>query len=220
MATKKTRGRQKIEMKRIEKEEDRLITFSKRRSGIYKKANELVTLTGANIGIVMFSPTGKAFSFGHPSIEVVANRFMGGHQPECDPIDLQLEAHRKVRINELNQDHSNLLNQLEAEKERGKLLKQMTDGIETKGWWDTPVNQLKEEELYQMHDSLDELERSLLNEICLKTSGDFGASSSLMAPPPNLDQATNLFSMNNPNEASPPCSAFPQNYGDSLTNQF
>ncbi|XP_017192865.1 agamous-like MADS-box protein AGL62 [Malus domestica] len=40
MEAKKTRGRQKTEMKRIEKEDDRLVVFSKRRSGIYKKATE------------------------------------------------------------------------------------------------------------------------------------------------------------------------------------
>ncbi|ESR34586.1 hypothetical protein CICLE_v10006958mg [Citrus x clementina] len=70
----KTRGRQKIEIKKIENEDDRMITFSKRRSGIHKKASELVTLTGAEIGIVVFSPSGKPFSFGHPSLEAVANQ--------------------------------------------------------------------------------------------------------------------------------------------------
>ncbi|KAM0986000.1 hypothetical protein ACFX13_013457 [Malus domestica] len=47
MEAKKTRGRQKTEMKRIEKEDDRLVVFSKRRSGIYKKATELGALCGA-----------------------------------------------------------------------------------------------------------------------------------------------------------------------------
>ncbi|KAH9679303.1 Agamous-like MADS-box protein AGL61 [Citrus sinensis] len=51
-----------------------MITFSKRRSGIHKKASELVTLTGAEIGIVVFSPSGKPISFGHPSLEAVANQ--------------------------------------------------------------------------------------------------------------------------------------------------
>ncbi|ESR34593.1 hypothetical protein CICLE_v10006427mg [Citrus x clementina] len=55
MVSPKTRGRQKIEIKKIENEDDRMITFSKRRSGIHKKASELVTLTGAEIGIVRIS---------------------------------------------------------------------------------------------------------------------------------------------------------------------
>ncbi|ESR34578.1 hypothetical protein CICLE_v10006588mg [Citrus x clementina] len=58
MAAKKTKGRQKIEMKKIENEGGRLITFSKRRSGIYKKASELMTLTGSKIAILLFSLLG------------------------------------------------------------------------------------------------------------------------------------------------------------------
>ena len=64
-------------------EEGRL-TFSKRRSGIYKKASELATLTGSEIAILVFSQSGKPFSFGHPSIEAVANRFVGLNQPAND----------------------------------------------------------------------------------------------------------------------------------------
>ncbi|KAK9177868.1 hypothetical protein WN943_027058 [Citrus x changshan-huyou] len=45
-----------IEMMKIENEDDRIITLSKRRSGIYKKANELVTLTNAEIGVVVPPP--------------------------------------------------------------------------------------------------------------------------------------------------------------------
>ncbi|XP_044512434.1 agamous-like MADS-box protein AGL62 [Mangifera indica] len=220
MATKKTKGKQKVEMKIIEKEKARLITFSKRKSGIYKKASELVTLTGVEVGVVVFSPTGKAFSFGHPSIEVVTNRFMGGQPPKGDPTHLQLEARHNERIDKLNQDYNNFLNQLEAEEERGKLLKEMRNGMETQGWWDTPIDQLNMKELHQIHATLDELEKSLLNEICIKTGGDLGASSSFMAPPPNPNQTINPFSVNNTTTTDPSHSFFPQNYGGFLPNQF
>jgi hypothetical protein len=51
-----------MEMKSIENQEVRLVTFSKRWSSIYKKASELVTLTGAEILFVVFSPAGIPFS--------------------------------------------------------------------------------------------------------------------------------------------------------------
>ncbi|KAK8536118.1 hypothetical protein V6N13_027547 [Hibiscus sabdariffa] len=38
---KKTRGKQMIDMKIIEKEDEKLITLSKRRSGIYEKLSEI-----------------------------------------------------------------------------------------------------------------------------------------------------------------------------------
>ncbi|KAJ3672557.1 hypothetical protein LUZ60_007278 [Juncus effusus] len=69
-------GRQKIEIKKIENEEARQVCLSKRRSGLFKKASELSTLCGAEIGIVVFSQAGKAFSFGHPSVDAVADRFL------------------------------------------------------------------------------------------------------------------------------------------------
>ncbi|KAH9648559.1 Agamous-like MADS-box protein AGL61 [Citrus sinensis] len=64
-------------MKKIENEDGRLITFSKRTSGIYRKVSELVTLTVSAIARLVFSQSGKPFSFGNPSIEAVANRFLG-----------------------------------------------------------------------------------------------------------------------------------------------
>ena len=132
MVAKKTRGRQNIEMKKIENEDDRMMTFSKRRSGIYKKASELVTLTGAEIGIVLFSLSGKPFTFGHPSLEAVANRFLGSSQEHPnDNTHPLVEAHRRVRINELNQQHNELLRQVDEEKAREKILKQNRKGRET-----------------------------------------------------------------------------------------
>ncbi|KAL7206311.1 hypothetical protein ACSBR2_019093 [Camellia fascicularis] len=72
----KSKGRQKIEMTRISKESNLLVTFSKRRSGLFKKASELCTLYGAEIAIIVFSPGKKAFSFGHPCVVTVVDRFL------------------------------------------------------------------------------------------------------------------------------------------------
>uniref|UniRef100_A0A7N2MJS5 MADS-box domain-containing protein n=1 Tax=Quercus lobata TaxID=97700 RepID=A0A7N2MJS5_QUELO len=116
MESKKTKGKQKIEMKKIDKEVS-LVTFSKRRFGINKKASELVTLCGAEVGVVVFSPAGKPFSFGHPSVESVANRFLKRNPPQAqeDSSTHTLEAqYWRVRINELNQQCDELLRQLEA----------------------------------------------------------------------------------------------------------
>jgi hypothetical protein len=62
-----TTGRQKIEIRPIESEDARQVCFSKRRVGLFKKASELTILCGAEAAAVVFSPAGKAFSFGNPS---------------------------------------------------------------------------------------------------------------------------------------------------------
>ncbi|KAK8494715.1 hypothetical protein V6N12_074532 [Hibiscus sabdariffa] len=59
---KKTRGKQKIQMKIIEKEDEKFVTLSKRRSGIYKKISEITVLCGQNIVFICFSPEGTTVS--------------------------------------------------------------------------------------------------------------------------------------------------------------
>lgn len=74
-------GGRKIEMKRIENEEARQVCFSKRRQGLFKKASELSILCGAKVGSVVFSTSGRSYSFGHPSIDVVAKQFLNSGTP-------------------------------------------------------------------------------------------------------------------------------------------
>lgn len=51
-----------------------------------------MTLIRVDIGVMVFSPVGKTFFFGHPSIEVVANYFMGRQPPNGDPTHLLLRS--------------------------------------------------------------------------------------------------------------------------------
>ncbi|CAI0444121.1 unnamed protein product [Linum tenue] len=52
-------GRGKIAIKRIENQTTRQVTFSKRRNGLLKKTHELSVLCDAQIGLIIFSSTGK-----------------------------------------------------------------------------------------------------------------------------------------------------------------
>jgi hypothetical protein len=54
----KGKGRRKIEMKKMSNQSNLQVTFSKRRSGIFKKASELSTLCGVDLALVGFSPSG------------------------------------------------------------------------------------------------------------------------------------------------------------------
>lgn len=56
-------GRGKIEIKRIENANSRQVTFSKRRNGLLKKAQELSILCDAEVAVIIFSNTGKLFEF-------------------------------------------------------------------------------------------------------------------------------------------------------------
>ncbi|XP_006656482.1 MADS-box transcription factor 16 [Oryza brachyantha] len=63
-------GRGKIEIKRIENATNRQVTYSKRRTGIMKKARELTVLCDAQVAIIMFSSTGKYHEFCSPSTDI------------------------------------------------------------------------------------------------------------------------------------------------------
>nr|WQG15643.1 APETALA3/DEFICIENSAP3/DEF [Rhus chinensis] len=60
-------ARGKIQIKRIENSTNRQVTYSKRRNGIFKKANELSVLCDAKVSIIMLSSTGKLHEYISPS---------------------------------------------------------------------------------------------------------------------------------------------------------
>ncbi|KAJ8565081.1 hypothetical protein K7X08_001541 [Anisodus acutangulus] len=68
-------GRGKIEMKRIENTNSRQVTFSKRRQGLLKKANALAILCDAEVGVIVFSNTGKLYEFASSSMEHILARY-------------------------------------------------------------------------------------------------------------------------------------------------
>ncbi|RZC82210.1 hypothetical protein C5167_045000 [Papaver somniferum] len=56
-------GRGKIVIRRIDNTTSRQVTFSKRRNGLLKKARELSILCDAEVGLMIFSSTGKLYEF-------------------------------------------------------------------------------------------------------------------------------------------------------------
>ncbi|KAK9666617.1 hypothetical protein RND81_14G198300 [Saponaria officinalis] len=68
-------GRGKIVIKRIDNTTSRQVTFSKRRSGLLKKAKELSILCDAEIGLIIFSSTGKLYDFASSNMKSVIERY-------------------------------------------------------------------------------------------------------------------------------------------------
>ncbi|KAG8660422.1 hypothetical protein MANES_02G156400v8 [Manihot esculenta] len=70
-------GRVKLEIKKIENNTNRQVTFSKRRNGLIKKAYELSILCDIDIALIMFSPSGRLSHFsGKKRIEDVFARYV------------------------------------------------------------------------------------------------------------------------------------------------
>lgn len=112
-------GRKKIEIKKV-RDSSRQVTFSKRRNGIFKKAHELATLCAAQVAIIMFSPGGKPYSFGIPTVDSVTDRFFNPCLPPPLPspqIDPGVADEK-----DLNEELNEILKQLDIEKKRGEMI--------------------------------------------------------------------------------------------------
>ncbi|KAL6347495.1 hypothetical protein AAG906_026017 [Vitis piasezkii] len=167
MATvRKSKGRQKVEMTKMTKESNLQVTFSKRRSGLFKKASELCTLCGAETAIIVFSPGKKVYSFGHPCVESIIDRFlMRNPLPNSGALQL-FEAHRTTNVRNLNVQLTQLaevLNQLEAEKKRGEILGQIR-ASQGQCWWEAPIDELSLFELQQLKVSMEELKKIVVSQ--------------------------------------------------------
>ncbi|XP_074274308.1 MADS-box transcription factor 23-like isoform X1 [Silene latifolia] len=68
-------GRGKIEIKKIENKSSRQVTFSKRRNGLFKKAEELSVLCACDIAVIVYSSTGRLFKFSNLSMEQILDRY-------------------------------------------------------------------------------------------------------------------------------------------------
>ncbi|GLJ26988.1 hypothetical protein SUGI_0528650 [Cryptomeria japonica] len=68
-------GRGKIEIKKIENTTNRQVTFSKRRSGLFKKAKEISILCAADVAVIVFNNTGRLFDFASSSMKRILERY-------------------------------------------------------------------------------------------------------------------------------------------------
>ncbi|XP_008785760.2 agamous-like MADS-box protein AGL29 [Phoenix dactylifera] len=123
MVRRTSTGRRKIEIKRIEDEQTRQVTFSKRRNGLFKKASELSTLCGAQVGILVYSPGGRPYSFGQPGFEEVSNRFIPHNSMMTSPNPIG-GAQDNVVEQQLNCRCMEITSRLEAAKTEGAMLKE------------------------------------------------------------------------------------------------
>ncbi|KAL3741530.1 hypothetical protein ACJRO7_017057 [Eucalyptus globulus] len=154
-------GRRKIEIELVTDSCTRQVTFSKRRTGLFKKANELAILCAIQIAIIVFSPGGKPFSFGHPNVESIVHRFLNQEKAPDEGTSKDAESRDASKTDDnLNQQILDLLKRLNAEEKRGEMLeKALKAKRAAKG--QPPIDQLGLPELGQLKRSLEDLREKL-----------------------------------------------------------
>ncbi|CAL9246067.1 unnamed protein product [Arabidopsis halleri] len=110
-------GRGKIAIKRINNSTSRQVTFSKRRNGLLKKAKELAILCDAEVGVIIFSSTGRLYDFSSSSMKSVIERYSdakGETSSENDPAsEIQFwqkeAAILKRQLHNLQENHRQMM---------------------------------------------------------------------------------------------------------------
>ncbi|KAK8618149.1 hypothetical protein V6N13_116019 [Hibiscus sabdariffa] len=158
-------GRVKLKIKRLESYSNRQVTYSKRRTGILKKAKELSILCDIHIILLMFSPTGKPTLFhgARSNIEEVIAKFAQLRPQERAKRKLEsLEALKKTFMkldHDLNiQDFlgatSRSVEEMANEASRFRAL--LAEVHKRLSYWSNPDKIDNVEHLRQMEDSLRE----------------------------------------------------------------
>nr|XP_023928416.1 agamous-like MADS-box protein AGL11 isoform X2 [Quercus suber] len=96
-------GRRKIEIKRIENNTKRQVSFCKRRNGLLKKACELSVLCDAEVALLIFSSRGRLYEYANNSTKSTIERYKNA----ClDSSETSSIAETNTQVNEYYQQES------------------------------------------------------------------------------------------------------------------
>ncbi|KAK7266806.1 hypothetical protein RIF29_19462 [Crotalaria pallida] len=138
------------------------VTFSKRRSRLFKKASELSTLCGAKVGLVFFSPKGKAFSFGHPNVDTVIDHYLMRAPQHNVRIMQFIEARRNVNVGELNSQITQINGEIEIQKHHNTNMKVKLKETQEQVWWASPIEEMNARQLDCYELALENLKNTII----------------------------------------------------------
>jgi hypothetical protein len=155
---KKTTGRKKIEIKKLEKDSNKQVTFSKRRQGLFRKASELCILCDVRASIIVFSPADKLYSFGQPNTDAILNSYINGTTEFVDAKSIEDSS----TYTEYNGQYEDALKMLEMEKKKLADIKNLAKTWNRGDWWNDSIDNMSIDQLEQFMISLYELRNKLL----------------------------------------------------------
>ncbi|KAI5579406.1 hypothetical protein BDE02_08G087300 [Populus trichocarpa] len=154
-------GRGRVQLKRIENKINRQVTFSKRRTGLLKKAHEISVLCDAEVALIVFSHKGKLFEYStNACMEKILERHerysYAERQLVATDLDSQgnwtLEYNRlKAKVELLQRNHRHYLGE-DLDSVSLKELQNLEQQI------DTALKLIRERKNHLMYQSISELQ--------------------------------------------------------------
>ncbi|XP_031108546.1 agamous-like MADS-box protein AGL61 [Ipomoea triloba] len=124
-----TRGQHRVPLARIENEVHGLVTFSKRRTILFKKASEMSTLCGTEIAMVVFSPSGKPFTFSNADMNTVLTKYFGEiPTTEANIAEPIIRAHQEAKMRAMTSQINILEAQIDEEMLVNRALREAKKG--------------------------------------------------------------------------------------------
>nr|ADJ67240.1 MADS box transcription factor 10 [Oncidium hybrid cultivar] len=122
-------GRGRVQLKRIENKINRQVTFSKRRSGLLKKAHEISVLCDADVALIIFSTKGKLYEY---STESCMERILERYERYCYA-EKALQTAEPESHGDICREYGKLKSKIEAlQKSRSHLMGDKLDTLSTK----------------------------------------------------------------------------------------
>ncbi|KAL0005348.1 hypothetical protein SO802_012909 [Lithocarpus litseifolius] len=194
--TKKTQGRQKIEVKQLEGTK-RQVTFSKRRAGLFKKASELCVLCGAEVAVMVITEKekenekgkGKTYCFGHPDVDTVLNRYLSENNNDNNIYNDNsgFGDSLPVDVNEFNRQYAEAEKVLEKEKRH---LEEIEQKVKERGgglWWDEALDEnMGLEEMHHYKWALQEVRKKVVDRLNEMRMNKSMCKSSVVVPSVDL----------------------------------
>lgn len=158
-------GQGKIPIRRIENTSTRQVTFAKRRVGLLKKTHELSVLCDAEIGLVIFSSSGKMFQYcsQSSSMDQIINKYhlARGIHPENtnDPVFSHCEQ-MQGEMRRMRKETHNL--QLSLQRYTGDIdltAVHYEDLVELEGQLENSANKVRARKFQLLQQQLDNLQR-------------------------------------------------------------
>ncbi|XP_027335606.1 MADS-box protein JOINTLESS-like isoform X2 [Abrus precatorius] len=159
--------RKKIPIKKIDNINARQVTFSKRRKGLFKKAQELSTLCDAEIALIVFSATSKLFEYASSSIQQTIEKrnrhaMIQGLENQC--IEQQLGSDSYDMLRKEVEDKAHELSRLNGEELQGLTIAELQklEELLQRRW--TTISKIKDEKILQEINHLKTKEAELKEE--------------------------------------------------------